>query len=384
MYRRRFVQLAGALIGVGAFGSTNVLGEGNVDEMATPPNSRRAPYRGNSLRSVAEPIPLEDGDVEEVTVTNDGETVTYWVVRHGVEYDKAVYREPARLGGSNYELGGSDSGSFWFGIAGPDMDPIAHQGQVNLYFRVADEAEDQEKEEEPDSEEEEEEEQKEEEGDSTDDEKDEEDDTDSETESVGTASPGRGRGRGNGNHGNGNPGNGRDNRNSDDEESDGGDDNAYRWVSLKAQFTSHTKDELLHVNGVEPMGSGEESDEDDEEGEEDEEDEESENEGEEGDGDSSDEDEEENGGDEEEEEEEEEEGEETDGTEEDEEEDDENGENGDSSNDDEETVDEESDDGVTTETLEEEDDDRNGPPGRGDAPRWVAWIRDRRPVRPSS
>lgn len=94
--------------------------------------------RHNNLSSQADPIELEDGDVEEKTATNDdGEEVTFWVVHHGVEYQRAVYREPARLGPDNFCLGGSDVGSFWFGIAGPDLTRIEHQGQVRLYFEDA-------------------------------------------------------------------------------------------------------------------------------------------------------------------------------------------------------------------------------------------------------
>lgn len=68
-----------------------------------------------------------------MTDTDDGEAI-YWVVRHDVEYERAVYREPARLGPDNFCLASSDAGSFWFGIAGPDLTPIEHKGQTSLYF----------------------------------------------------------------------------------------------------------------------------------------------------------------------------------------------------------------------------------------------------------
>lgn len=91
--------------------------------------------RHNNLRSQAEPIDLAVGDVEERTGKRDGEEVTYWVVRHDVDFSEAVYREPSRLGPDNFCLGGSDVGSFWFGIAGPDLTPIEHSGQANLYLQ---------------------------------------------------------------------------------------------------------------------------------------------------------------------------------------------------------------------------------------------------------
>lgn len=90
--------------------------------------------RHNNLRSQADPIELDDGDVEEMTGTDDGEAITYWVVRHDVEHERAVYREPARLGPDNFCLADSDTDSFWFGIAGPDLTPIEHKGQTALYF----------------------------------------------------------------------------------------------------------------------------------------------------------------------------------------------------------------------------------------------------------
>lgn len=74
--------------------------------------------------------------VEQTGTDPEGNPVTFWRVDHGVDYSDghAIYREPARLGGDNFLLGGSDTGSFWFGIAGPDLTPIHHRGQVDLYF----------------------------------------------------------------------------------------------------------------------------------------------------------------------------------------------------------------------------------------------------------
>ncbi len=100
--------------------------------------------RGNSLRSEATLIDLEEGDVEiqvsDESAANFDEEFTYYVVRGLPEYDRAIYREPARLGGQNVELGGWDGGSFWFGVTAPDENgiqhPIEHKGQVSLYLEV--------------------------------------------------------------------------------------------------------------------------------------------------------------------------------------------------------------------------------------------------------
>lgn len=125
-----------SVMAVAPVGANN--GNGNASE------------KGNSLRAVAEPVELEEGDVEVKTsdpsASNFDEEFTYYVMRHGVEYDRAVYREPARLGGENFDLTGSDVGSFWFGVSAPEdgvQHKIDHQGQVSLYFVVENEGEDE-------------------------------------------------------------------------------------------------------------------------------------------------------------------------------------------------------------------------------------------------
>lgn len=122
---------------------------------------------GNRLRPRAEPVALQPGDVEEVHVADPdpGQAEVYWVVRHGVEFDRALWREPAVFGNFNVNLGGSDSGSFWFGILGPGLEYRHHEGQLILYMLT----------------------------------------------------------------------------------------DAGVWKSLTAQFTSQNRDELLHVNGIEPV-----------------------------------------------------------------------------------------------------------------------------------
>lgn len=109
------------------------------------PPDRDAP-RGNSLISVSEPVELEPGDVEVQTsdpgADNFEEAFDYYVVRHGIDYDNAVYREPGRLGGDNFELAASSVGSYWFGVSGPDEDgvqsEIVHDGTVWVYFDTGD------------------------------------------------------------------------------------------------------------------------------------------------------------------------------------------------------------------------------------------------------
>ncbi len=127
-----------SVMAIAPVGANNGNGNGNASE------------KGNSLHAVAEPVELEEGDVEVKTsdpnASNFEEEFTYYVVRHGVEYDRAVYREPARLGGENFDLTGSDVGSFWFGVSAPEdgvQHKIDHQGQVSLYFIVENEGEDE-------------------------------------------------------------------------------------------------------------------------------------------------------------------------------------------------------------------------------------------------
>lgn len=104
------------------------------------------PDRDNSKRSEATPIDLDPGDIEVVTTdvgaANFDETFDYYVVRHGVEYDEAVYREPARTGPDNFRLGESDAGAFWFSVSAPDADGVQHRidhrGQVAFFMKDAD------------------------------------------------------------------------------------------------------------------------------------------------------------------------------------------------------------------------------------------------------
>lgn len=102
--------------------------------------------RHNNLRSKADPIELDEGDVVAKTSDpaqdNFDEEFVFWRVDHGKEYDRAVYRESARLGPDNFCLTGSEVGAFWFGVSAPDEDgvqhEIDHQGQATLYFEVDD------------------------------------------------------------------------------------------------------------------------------------------------------------------------------------------------------------------------------------------------------
>lgn len=102
--------------------------------------------RSNILAMMSDPVELEEGDVEAQAAsesdTNFTSDFTYYVVHHDQDYDKAIYREPARLGGGNVELSGSTTGSFWFGVSAPDDDGIQseinHQGKVLLYLETED------------------------------------------------------------------------------------------------------------------------------------------------------------------------------------------------------------------------------------------------------
>lgn len=102
--------------------------------------------RSNILAMTSEPVELEEGDVEVQTASegdaNFESNFEYYKVDHGVDYDKAIYREPARLGGDNVELSGDASGSFLFGVSGPNDEGIQsevnHQGKTMLYLNTDD------------------------------------------------------------------------------------------------------------------------------------------------------------------------------------------------------------------------------------------------------
>lgn len=107
--------------------------------------------RGNSYASEADP--LEVTEVTEQTSdpgqSNFEEEFTFYRVTYEeVTYDEWVYREPARLGGSNFTLSGLDNATsdrFWYSISAADSDgvqhEIAHQGRVTQYFVNEDEDE---------------------------------------------------------------------------------------------------------------------------------------------------------------------------------------------------------------------------------------------------
>lgn len=102
--------------------------------------------RSNVLSLLSDPVTLEEGDVQAKTANeseaNFDSDFTYYVVNHEVDYDKAVYRETARLGGNNVELSGSTTGSFWFGVSAPNEEgmqsQINHQGKILMYLETED------------------------------------------------------------------------------------------------------------------------------------------------------------------------------------------------------------------------------------------------------
>lgn len=132
----------------------NGSGESSIDMSAAAPADIEGEggfdlglfLQSNVLTLLAEPVELEEGDVEVKTAdsseANFENDFTYYVVRHDQEYESAIYREPARLGGENVELSGSTVGSFWLGVSGPGEDGIQseinHQGTVTLYMETED------------------------------------------------------------------------------------------------------------------------------------------------------------------------------------------------------------------------------------------------------
>lgn len=127
MNRRRILQAAGGIVGLGVLGATPVAAGRN----------------DNRRRRSAEPVALEPGDVVAQTAdpsaSNFDTAFTFWRVDHGVSYSEAEYREPARTGPDVYNLGGYAGGSFWFGVSAPDDQGIQHKidhtGQVAFYMR---------------------------------------------------------------------------------------------------------------------------------------------------------------------------------------------------------------------------------------------------------
>ena len=127
---RRFTTVFVVILAMGMLAGTAMAGKGAGNS--------------NSLRAQATPVELDPGDVEilesDTDADNFEEEFTYYVVRHGIEYEEASYRGPARLGPENHVLGGSDAGSFWFGVSAPDPEDgiqseIVHKGQENLYMK---------------------------------------------------------------------------------------------------------------------------------------------------------------------------------------------------------------------------------------------------------
>lgn len=140
---RRTVTIASAALLIFGFVAAPGLAQ---DHPGTPPTGDpedicNEPH--NNLRSKAEEIDLDEGDVVEKTSDPDApnfeEEFTFWRVDHGVAYDESVYREPARVGPKNFCLGGFAGGSFWFGVSAPDADGIQHKidhkGGVDLYLQ---------------------------------------------------------------------------------------------------------------------------------------------------------------------------------------------------------------------------------------------------------
>ncbi len=102
--------------------------------------------RSNVLSMAADPVELEEGDVEAKTASeseaNFDSDFTYYTVNHGFDYETAIYREPARLGGENVELAGHTGGTFWLGVSAPDengaQSEINHQGKTTVYLETED------------------------------------------------------------------------------------------------------------------------------------------------------------------------------------------------------------------------------------------------------
>lgn len=134
--------------------AANGSGESSIDMSAAAPADIEGEggfdlglfLQSNVLTLLAEPVELEEGDVEVKTAdsneANFKNDFTYYVVHHDQEYESAIYREPARLGGENVELSGSTVGSFWLGVSAPDengiQSEINHQGMVTLYMETED------------------------------------------------------------------------------------------------------------------------------------------------------------------------------------------------------------------------------------------------------
>lgn len=93
--------------------------------------------RGNALRSVATPVELT---VDDVSIVQFGDFF-YVAIDHnlGDDYNRFVWREPARLGGKNIvdkaQLGFN---TLYLGVAGPDGGEVVHKGQVSVYYDLGD------------------------------------------------------------------------------------------------------------------------------------------------------------------------------------------------------------------------------------------------------
>ena len=101
--------------------------------------------QGNSARSIATPAEITSvtAETSDPEATNFEEEFTYYVVRfEEIEHVQWTYREPARLGGQNHDVGWEGtSDAFWFGVSAPDDDGIQHEilhrGQVSMYYETA-------------------------------------------------------------------------------------------------------------------------------------------------------------------------------------------------------------------------------------------------------
>lgn len=141
MKRRNYLKLTGGIVGLGLLGTVPV---GATEHHSTPPEATND--RGNWIRGHSEPVTVYS--VEEKTsdpsASNFDEEFTYWKVTFEPQtFDTWVYREPARLGGSNYvleDLGGWTWDDFWYGVTAPDDDgiqhEIVHEGQAIQYFET--------------------------------------------------------------------------------------------------------------------------------------------------------------------------------------------------------------------------------------------------------
>lgn len=111
--------------------------------MSLSASAKASPEKGNSMRSEAQPVTVTsvEAEVSDPSASNFEEEFTYYVVRfEDVEFDKWMYREPARLGGGENHVAEFSTtwDAFWFGVTAPDSEGIQHKinhkGQATQYF----------------------------------------------------------------------------------------------------------------------------------------------------------------------------------------------------------------------------------------------------------